>query len=430
MSIETTPAQPAAGVASKGYGSPSYRAYVLGLLLVLYTFNFIDRIVVGVVQEPIKEELGLQDWQLGILGGPAFALLYTLLGIPIARYAERASRINIISIAVAVWSAMTAACGVAGVYWQLLAARLGVSIGEAGLTPPAHSMIADYFPPERRASALSIYALGIPIGSALAYLGAGWLAQTFNWRVAFLVLGLPGLALAILARFTIKEPPRRSTHEAPRFFPAMAQLLKKPTFLHVAFGGALVSFFGYGAAQFANSFLIRAFSFDILQASLVNGVFALTVVAFGTWLGGPLVDRLRLRDLRWLTWTPAIGLLVGTPLYALGYTAATPTIALTFLGMGAILHYIYLGPMYAVTLGVADPRTRATASAVLLFIVNLIGYGLGPPVLGLLSNLYSDAFGPALGLRYALATHAGVMAWAALHFFLAARTLQRDLEPQ
>lgn len=227
----------AAAPAFQGYGTKNYRAYVLGALLVVYTFNFIDRVVIGIIQEPIKEEFGLSDFQLGLLGGPAFAILYTLLGIPIARLAERTNRITVLSICVGLWSLMTAACGFAVNYATLFAARVGVSIGEAGCTPPANSVISDYFPAERRASALSIYALGIPIGSMLAAVGGGWIATEVGWREAFIWLGVPGVLLAVIVKLTVKEPPRAAPKaDTPSFMSAVSALTKKATFWHVAFG--------------------------------------------------------------------------------------------------------------------------------------------------------------------------------------------------
>ncbi|MGE3931591.1 MAG: MFS transporter, partial [Hyphomonadaceae bacterium] len=211
--------------AFQGHSTQGYRAYVLGALLVVYTFNFIDRVIVGIIQEPIKVEFGLTDFQLGLLGGPAFAILYTLLGIPIARLAERYNRMSILAVCLALWSAMTAACGFAVNYATLLAARIGVSIGEAGCTPPANSVISDYFPAERRASALSIYALGIPIGSMIAAVGGGWIATEVGWREAFIWLGVPGVLLAVIVKLTVKEPPRAAaTGETPSFFAALGAL--------------------------------------------------------------------------------------------------------------------------------------------------------------------------------------------------------------
>lgn len=416
--------------ADGGYGSKPYRSYVLGGLLLLFTFNFIDRILLGIVQEPIKQEFNLQDWQLGLLGGPAFALLYTILGIPIARLAETRSRVTIISISVALWSAMTAACGLANGFWQLLAARVGVSIGEAGCTPPAHSLLSDYYPPAQRTTALAIYALGIPFGTAIAGLAGGWLAQTYSWRIAFLALGLPGLVLALLTKWTIKEPPRRGTGSTlPPFGKALTTLLAKPAFTHVAFGGALVSFFGYGAAQFLPSFLIRTHELSLFQASIVFAGIAAVFVALGTFAGGALTDRLVRRDTRFMVWLPAAGLCLAVPFYVSTYFMDNLVLAFAPLCIGSVLHYMYLGPMYAVTQSVAPPLLRATATAVLLFIVNLIGYGLGPPVLGALSSFFARTVGEAEGLRYALMTDTLILLWAAVHFLLAARTLKRDIVP-
>ena len=210
---ETAEAPPAA-LSYPGYGAASYRAYVLGALLVVYTFNFIDRVVIAIIQEPIKHEFALTDFQLGLLGGPAFAVLYTFLGIPIARLAERKNRMTILSICLAIWSGMTALCGFANSYAMLLMARIGVSVGEAGCTPPAQSVISDYFPATSRATAVSIYALGVPIGSMLAAIGGGWLAQEFGRRSAFLILGVPGLLLAVIVKLTVKEPPRAASSSA------------------------------------------------------------------------------------------------------------------------------------------------------------------------------------------------------------------------
>ena len=202
----------------EGYGTKPYRAYALGVLVVVYTFNFVDRSLVGVTLEPLKQAFGVDDAALGLLGGPAFAILYTLLGVPIARFAERHNRITIITIGAAVWSVMTAACGFAGTFTQLVAARIGVGIGEAACVPPSHSVIGDYFPSQRRASAIAIFALGIPIGTMIAAFGGGWLVSHYGWRGAFWALGAPGLIAAIILRLTVREPPRAgAAPEAPSF---------------------------------------------------------------------------------------------------------------------------------------------------------------------------------------------------------------------
>src|SRR5215217_3864092 len=277
-----------------GYGTKPYRAYVLGALLAVYTFNFIDRVVIAIIQQPIKAEFGLTDLQLGLLGGPAFAVLYTLLGIPIARLAEKHNRMTILAICLGIWSGMTALCGIATSYTTLLMARIGVSIGEAGCTPPAQSVISDYFPADKRATAISIYALGVPVGSMLAAIGGGFIATAFGWRETFLMLGLPGLLLAIVVKLTIKEPPRAGSTvgvAAPSFVTAFKVLATKPTFWHVALGSAVASFVGYGVGQFLNSYLERTHGLSLFNASMLTGAVLGVAAAFGTFFAGWLADR-------------------------------------------------------------------------------------------------------------------------------------------
>lgn len=435
--------------AFQGHSTKNYRAYVLGALLVVYTFNFIDRVVIGIIQEPIKAEFGLSDFELGLLGGPAFAILYTLLGIPIARFAERHNRMTILAICLGIWSAMTAACGFAVNYATLFAARVGVSIGEAGCTPPANSVISDYFPSDRRASALSIYALGIPIGSMIAAVGGGWIATHVGWREAFIWLGVPGVLLAVIVKLTVKEPPRATAKaDAPSFVSAVAALAKKPTFWHVAFGSALASFVGYGVGQYLTSFMIRTHGFSLFEAATIIGVVLGLCAAIGTFSSGFLADRISKRHPNALSWLPALGFFIATPLYLLSFVMPNIWLAMPALMVAAITHYFYLGPMYAVTQGVVEPRMRATAVAVLLFVVNLIGYGMGPPVIGALSDFLANGqlasagltteacstlTGNAsctaaveVGLRWAMMIGVCGYLWAALHFLLSARTLRRD----
>lgn len=440
-----------AAPAFQGHGTKNYRAYVLGALLIVYTFNFIDRVVIGIIQEPIKAEFGLTDFQLGLLGGPAFAILYTLLGIPIARLAERTNRMTVLSVCVGLWSLMTAACGFAVNYATLFAARVGVSIGEAGCTPPANSVISDYFPAERRASALSIYALGIPLGSMIAAVGGGWIATEVGWREAFIWLGVPGVLLALIVKLTVKEPPRAAPKtEAPSFVSAVAALIKKPTFWNVAFGSALASFVGYGVGQYLTSFMIRTHNFSLFNAAVIIGVILGLCAAIGTFTSGFLADRISKRHPNALSWLPALGFAIATPLYLLAFVLPNFWWAMPALMVAAITHYFYLGPMYAVTQGVVEPRMRATAVAVLLFVVNLLGYGLGPPVIGALSDYLANtqlaplglsielcadqaqrgnaqcASGAETGLRWAMMVGVCIYLWAGVHFLLSARTLRRD----
>jgi MFS family permease len=440
-----------------GHSTKPYRAYVLGALVIIYMFNFIDRILLSVVQESIKEEFGLSNFQLGILGGPAFALLFTISGIPIARLADRHNRISIIAIGVAAWSMFTALCGFTQNFLQLLAARIGVGIGEAACLPPSHSLISDYFPADRRASALSIYALGVPIGTGIAAIGGGWLTQAFDWRSAFLLLGVPGLLAALLFKLTVREPPRAgATQNAPTFGETLKLLSKKPAFWHTAFGGALAAAFGYGSMQFFVSHLVRNYdlgatlSDEIAHASYVYGFFAAVSMGIGTFLGGFLADRLASKHKNVLAWLPALGLAVAAPLYAASYLQVQLIPALVLLLLAPIAQQTFMGPYFAIAQSVAPQRARATATAVLVFIGTLIGYGLGPPVVGLANDFFAGqllaaqgiafaacgeaanaagcAAAEATGLRYALITMVACLLWASVHFLFAARTFQRDRE--
>ncbi|QGZ94714.1 spinster family MFS transporter [Terricaulis silvestris] len=450
----------APAAAFQGYGTKSYRAYVLGVFVVIYTFNFIDRQLIGIVQEAIREDFGVSNFYLGLLGGPVFAVLYTTLGIPIARLAERANRITIVSIGAFLWSLMTAACGFAGNFVQLAIFRLGVGIGEAACVPPSQSVIADYFPASRRASALAIFSLGIPLGSALAYLGGGWLVSNFDWRTAFWILGAPGIIAALLLKFTVKEPPRSGTQiKPPTFGETLRALSKKASFWHVAFGGALISFVGYGSAQFLVSHLVRNYelgatpALEIAHASYAMGAVAGLSTALGTFFGGYLADRLAPRHPRVNSWLPALGVGIAIPLYVLSFLQTQFIWAFAFLMLAPIFHYLYLGSMYAVSMGVSTPLQRATSIAILILIVNLIGLGLGPPFVGAANDFFASqilsdtstltlaqcdprtvapenaaacASAQGLGLKYALGATIFFLGWAALHFLLAGRTLVKD----
>lgn len=437
-----------------GHGTRAYRAWVLFALVLVYTFNFIDRVLVSIVQEPIRAEFNLTDTQLGLLGGPTFAILYTLLGIPIARLAERKNRMTILAVCVGLWSAMTAACGLATSYATLLLARVGVSIGEAGCTPPAQSVIGDYFPEDSRATALSIYALGIPIGSMLAAVGGGFIAEAMGWRETFLMLGLPGLILAIVVKLTVKEPPRSGgAVQAPGLRETAALLSKKSAFWYAAFGGAMASFVGYGVGQFTNSFFMRSHELSILQASQITGLLIGAFGAIGTFTSGWLADRVRQRFPNAIAWLPAVGFLVAGPLNVMGYMSGSLPLAIVLLATAQLGGSLYLGSMYAIAQGVVHPRMRATAVAVLLFVVNLIGYAGGPPAIGALSDLIASqqlaqagltladcraagagsalsegvcASAAAVGLRWAIVLGYSGLLFAAGFFLLSWRTIRRD----
>jgi predicted MFS family arabinose efflux permease len=403
----------------------------LGLLLFVYVFNFIDRQILSILLEDIKAEIELTDAQLGFLGGIAFALFYTFAGIPIARWADKGSRRNIIAVSVLAWSVMTALTGQARSFGTLLIARVGVGIGEAGCSPPAHSLISDYFPPERRGTALSIYALGIPIGGALGTLIGAWVGAIFGWRMAFVAVGVPGVLVSALVFLTLREPVRgqseKTTHTGDEStLEVLRFMLRLRSFWHLAWSAALHGFVGYGAAFFVPSFFGRVHGMGLEERG--SWLAALGLVAtIGTFLGGALGDRLAPRDVRWYMWVPGIATLASVPI-ALGYyLAPNPYVALGIGVFGAIAGPMYLGPSFAMTQSLVKPHMRAVASAILLFVLNLIGLGIGPWFVGFLSDQLAPTYGVE-SIRYALVSVVTVgSAWSALHYFLAARTLKADL---
>lgn len=436
--------------------SKAYRAWVLGLLLLIYMSNFIDRTIVTILQQPIKAELGLADWQLGLLGGTSFAILYTLLGVPIARLADRSRRTTIIVVAVAIWSIMTGLCGFAHSYWQLFLCRVGVGAGEAGGAPPAHSLLADYFPPERRATALAIYSLGLPFGALIGAVGAGFIAQHCGWRMAFIAAAIPGILLAVLAAFTLQEPQRgrldraTETASATTLASVARLMLGKSSMIHIVAGSTLAAFAGYGIGGFNGAYFMRQFNLDVGQVGLLLGLVVGLSAALGILVGGVVADRAGGRDPRWRMWMPAIGLALAAPLYAAAYLGSSASIAAALLIAPSVLHYLYLGPTYGALQNMVPPHARATALALLSLVVNLIGLGLGPLAVGALSDLLAvrfftaDDFGAACvgaalkvnaescavasaaGLRWSILATIPIFIWAALHFLLAAKYLRQD----
>lgn len=426
------------------------RRYALGLLLVIYILNFLDRQVVNILAEPIKLDLGLADWQLGALTGLAFALFYTVLGLPIARLAEKANRVSIISIAVGFWSVCTMACGVAGNFIQLLIARIGVGVGEAGCTPPAHSLISDYTPAAKRASAIAFYSMGIPLGSLAGMALGGIIADSFGWRAAFFVAGAPGLILAILAWFTLPEPrktaPKPKASDHPGIMDAIRELSSKPAFLWMALGAAIKAMVSYGHIAFYGSFYLRnhgeglqgmadavngllgtelgAIGFAGLVLGLLIGIFG----AIGTFAGGQLADRFISKDARAYAGIPAAALIIGIPPFLVAMLTGSAWLSLFALAFVTLLNSVWYGPVFACAQSLVKPRTRATASAVILFVINLIGLGLGPLLAGIISDAFAIQHGAAEGLRYSLVAIGLVGLLAVPSFWLASRTLRDDVE--
>jgi MFS family permease len=438
--------------------SAGYRAWLVGVLVAVYACGFIDRVVVATVGPALIRDLRLSDLEFGLLGGMAFALFYTAFGVPVARLAERRARVPLIAASVALWSAMTACCGLAQSYWQLLLCRVGVGIGEAGCTPPAHSLISDHFPADRRASILSIYSAGMPIGAMLGAVAGGWLAQSFNWRVAFVVVGAPGLLLALLVRLTLREPPRGFAERAidvgipPPWRAVVRRLWESRLFRHVCAGCGLTTLAGNSISLFTPTYLVRSFGMGMARAGALYGLVMGVAGAVGIIAGGIGVDAGARRDRRWYAWGPALGVAVGCPLYVLAFSQTTAPATLGLLLAGATCVSVYFAPSFAVAQNLVEPRMRASASAMLLFVINVLGQGFGPLALGKVSDVASSrAFAAgsyqaicvnahptgamasacvaasASGLRVAILASTIFLLWGAVHYALAAGTAAREL---
>lgn len=387
--------------------SVGYRGWLLGLLITIYACSFLDRVIVSTVGPAIISELRLSDFQFGLLAGPAFAIFYVVFGIPIARAAERSSRINIIAICIALWSLMTAACGLSQTFWQLLLFRMGVGVGEGGCSPAAHSLLSDHFPPKLRASAIAIYSAGVPLGVMVGAVLGGWIAQHFNWRTAFVVVGLPGLILAILAKLTLREPERgrleaaAPSPDAPPLVAVLKRLGSSPTVLLLVGGLVLANLAGSSMAAFTQTYLVRAFHLGLAKVGLLYGLVVGVGGTIGMSAGGVVADVLGKRDVRWYGWAPAIGTALGFPLYLLAYSQHTAEAAVAFIFVAYLFVALYFAPAFGVVQNLVEPRMRASASALLFLAINIVGQGIGPTVMGLASDMFAAGhFG--LGSYHAL----------------------------
>lgn len=434
MSDQTTEAAPAVedkGAAPAKAQEDRYAYYVLGVLTVVYMFNFIDRQIIAILSPAIKEDLGLSDSMLGLLKGLAFAILYTTLGIPIAWAADRWNRVTIITVAAAVWSAFTALSGMAANAAQLALARVGVGIGEAGGSPPAHSLISDYFPKEKRASALAIYSLGIPFGQMFAFLAGGLVLVHFGWRNAFFLVGVPGLLLAIVMKLTIKEPVRGAQDKgvAPppaKFTSSLRQLLAIPSFWGVIAGVTLASFSGYGIAMWIVDFYRRTYHLTYPEITIPLGILNGVVYGIGTWGGGFLTDRFGKKDKGAYAWLPGVGMLLTIPVGWASVWAPAPFWAFFWSAPFLIGLGFYLGPSFSLLQTLAPANARAFATAFAFFILNLIALGFGPLWVGVVSDQLAGKFGEVTSLRIALTTLGGTSFLSALAFFWTARRLPKD----
>ncbi len=412
------------------------RAYVLFILVLVYTFNFIDRQIIGILAIPIKTDLGLTDTELGLMGGLAFALFYTSLGIPIALMADRFNRTWIMTIALALWSLMTATCGLANNFWQLFLARLGVGVGEAGGVAPAYSLISDYFPEKQRARALSVYSFGIPIGSAIGIVFGGVIATLLDWRIAFFIVGLAGVLVAPLFRLTVKEP-ERGLYDAKSHTPdkpasiggVLKLLITKPSFWGLSLGAACSSMMGYGLFFWLPSFLVRSFGISLLEASLSYGAILLFGGVIGIWMGGMLADQKSDDSKAVYARIPAYAFIATVPFYLIGVLSTSLPLALFVLLVPTALGLAWLGPILAAIQHLVPATMRATASAIFLFINNLVGIGLGTALLGYLSDALKAGLGEE-SLRYSILAGTGFYIMAAILFLLSARSLDKDWHQQ
>jgi predicted MFS family arabinose efflux permease len=413
--------------------TPAVRRYVLVVLTTAYMFNFIDRTILSILLPAIRDEFRVGDAVLGFLAGPAFALFYVTLGVPIARLADRVNRRNLIAAAVAVWSVMTALSGLAGSVWQLALARIGVGIGEAGGNPPAHSMIADLYPPERRAAAMGFYTLGVSAGIMLAYLGGGWIVANVGWRDAFYGVGLPGLAVALVVRFTIREPARGESEarsdsgDRPAMPVVLRFLARRRSFLHMALAAGLSSFVGYSVLSFLPSFIHRSFEVDIATLGVWLGLIYGLASGFGFYTGGYLSDRLGRRGHRRSLAFIALATLASTVFYAAMFLASSARACLILSAVPIATSGFYLAPVFAQTQGLVSLRMRAVASSILILVINSVGLALGPWLTGIASDALAPVAGPD-SMRYSLlAVSTLLLPWSAWHFHRAAGTIETDL---
>jgi len=441
--------------------SPRYKRWLVAMLLLVSIFNFADRAIIAVLAQPIKEDLGLTDTDLGILQGLGFAILYSVLGVPIGWLGERVSRTRMIAVIVAVWSVMTALCGLATSFITLLLGRIGVGIGEAGALPLSSSLQADHFKPDRRASIAAIVALGSPLGFLLGQSLGGWIASEWNWRVAFFALGFPGLLVALLVAFTLREPPRGladasvSNEPPPSLGTVLRYVTAKPTYLHLLAGYAITGLTFNAVATFVLPFYLRSFDVPLATMGALFGVVSLTSNGLGMLVGGFGFDRLAKKDARWSLWGPGVALVLSIPLYFGAFASKSVAGSLAFIWCANFVLITYFAPTAGTLQNLVGPRMRVMSSSLVFLVVGIFGAGLGPTIVGILSDYFAGgAFGadfiascpgglapagsaPSLdaacraastqGLRYALLSMLIIFVWGAVHYFLAARTLRRDL---
>jgi predicted MFS family arabinose efflux permease len=413
--------------------TPAARRYAMVVLAIVYMFNFIDRQILAILLPAIRDEFQVGDTILGLLAGTAFALFYVILGIPIAQLADRFNRRNLIAIAVAVWSGMTVLSGWASNVVYLALARVGVGIGEAGCSPPAHAMIADYYPPERRSSAMGFYTLGISAGIMLAYLAGGWVAQNIGWREAFFIVGAPGLLLALIVRFTVPEPARGASEQRtdsgkqPSLIFVTRFLLARRSFLYMAVAAGLSAFVGYSVVNFMPSFMVRSFGIDVAALGLWLGLIYGFSGGFGFFMGGYIADHIgrsgHRKALRFIAMAMIVTVLFNVPVF-LSSSAFGCLVALI---IPVAVSNFYLAPVLSQVQNLVALRMRSVASALMLLIINVIGLAMGPPLTGLLSDALEPRFGPE-SMRYSLLIVSSLLLpLAGWFYYQAGRSIEDDL---
>ena len=439
--------------------SRGYLGWLLGLLIAIYACSFLDRVILSTVSPAVIKELRLSFTEYGLLSGPAFAIFYVVFSLPIARAAESKSRINVISVCITLWSIMTALCGITTAFWQLAIFRMGVGVGEGGCSPSAHSLLSDHFKPKMRATALGVYFGGVPFGTMLGAILGGWIADHFSWRMAFIMLGLPGLLLALLARLTLREPARGHSEgqavsaDTPSFWTVCRKLLTNRTVVLLVVGMVCANFGGSSMASFTQTYLVAAFHLSIAKVGLLYGLVIGAAGVFGMVMGGVIADRAGKKDVRWYAWAPAIGCAVAFPMYVLAFTAHSVMAAVGFVFCAYLMMSFYFAPTFGVVQNLVAPRMRASASALLFLSINVMGQGLGPVFMGWLSDLNAKAaftlgdyrhFCPARphatadivaacthassqGLQHSSIIVSGFYLLGAMVYLLASRTLKRDI---
>ncbi|MDH3336752.1 MAG: MFS transporter [Gammaproteobacteria bacterium] len=414
--------------------SSAARRYAMVVLAIVYMFNFVDRQILSILLPAIRDEFQVGDTVLGLLAGTAFALFYVILGVPIAQLADRVNRRNLIAAAVAIWSGMTALSGLAANIWHLVLARIGVGIGEAGCSPPAHSMIADLYPPERRSSAMGFYTLGISAGIMLAYLAGGWVAQNIGWREAFFIVGIPGLLLALVVRFTLTEPRRGASEqrtdsgEPPTLSLVATFLLARRSFLYMAIAAGLSAFVGYAIINFMPSFIVRSFNMEVAVLGFWLGLIYGIAGGFGFFMGGYFADHFGQHNHQRALAFIGLAQAMSAILFATVFLAPTVMWCLILLVVPTVTSNFYLAPVLSQTQSLVSLRMRAVASSLVLLIINVIGLAMGPPVTGLISDVLEPGFGDE-SMRYSLLiVSALLLPAAAWCYYQAGRSIDADLQ--